>query len=143
MITEEFAAEVTRLGLEGIVRVDGHVSHQEALSRMAKAAVLLLLQASEDTRTLIPAKAFEYLRIGRPILALTPDGATADLLKEMDGCFVINPLDRVALRDGLLSLYRHWKDSPDTMTISRPILHYARSHLTSQLTQVLDELRRD
>src|SRR5688572_13505034 len=104
----EFTAEIKRLGLDGVVSVEGRVSHQAALKRLAEAAVLLVLQASDDTRSLIPAKAFEYLRIGRPILALTLEGATADLIRDRENCFVIDPADSVGLRNAVLSLYELW-----------------------------------
>lgn len=46
--------------------------HQEALNEMAEADYLLLLDLHARERgTQVPAKLFEYLRIGRPILAFT------------------------------------------------------------------------
>jgi len=44
---------------------------------------LLLLQAS-NCNSQIPAKVYEYLRAGKPILALTdPEGDTATLLRNL------------------------------------------------------------
>jgi hypothetical protein len=49
---------------------------------MMRADGLLLLQAANCNEQ-IPAKAYEYLRCGRPILALTdPVGDTANLLRK-------------------------------------------------------------
>jgi glycosyltransferase involved in cell wall biosynthesis len=136
----EFTAQVKRLGLDGVITVEGRVSHQEALKRLAQAAVLLLLQASDDTRSLIPAKAFEYLRIGRPILALTLEGATADLLKDRDHCFVINPADSAGLREAVLSLHDFWRKGGDRLQVDAATRQYDRSHLTAQLAKTLDRL---
>jgi hypothetical protein len=48
---------------------------------MMRADGLLVLQASNCNEQ-VPAKVYEYLRCGRPILALTdPAGDTADLLR--------------------------------------------------------------
>jgi glycosyltransferase involved in cell wall biosynthesis len=136
----DFTAEVKRLGLDGVISVEGRVSHQEALKRLAQAAVLLLLQASDDTRNLIPAKAFEYLRIGRPILAVTLEGATASLLKDRDHCFVKKPTDLVGLRNAILSLYELWRKGGDGLQAGVAVCEYERSHLTSQLARILDRL---
>jgi glycosyltransferase involved in cell wall biosynthesis len=136
----EFTAEVKRMRLDGVVNVRGRVSHQEALKCLAQAAVLLLLQASDDTRSLIPAKAFEYLRIGRPILALTLEGATADLLKGRDHCFVVDPPDSVGLRSAVLSLYDLWRKGGDGLQVGAVAREYERSHLTDQLANILDRL---
>jgi glycosyltransferase involved in cell wall biosynthesis len=136
----EFAAEVKRLGLHEVVIVEGRVSHKEALERLAQAAVLLLLQASDDTRSLIPAKAFEYLRVGRPILALTIEGATADLLKGRNHSFVVDPGDSVGLRNSVLSLYDLWRKGGDRLEVDAATQQYERSKLTAQLAKILDRL---
>src|SRR5207247_7453171 len=124
---------VKQLGLHGVIQVAGRVPHQEALQRLGKAAVLLLLQASDDTRSLIPAKAFEYLRVGRPILGLTLEGATADLLKKMDQCYVVNPSNLPGLRWAIIQLYNQWRQSAGGVHRSHPIRQYERSNLTAEL----------
>jgi len=136
----QFTARVRALGLEAIVELVPRVPHSEALHRLGRSAVLLLLQASEDTGSLIPAKAFEYLRLGRPILALTLNGATADLLKDMDHCHVLNPADQFGLRNAVLELYGLWQRSPDGFQVPRPVQRYARQHLTGELSRLLDGL---
>jgi glycosyltransferase involved in cell wall biosynthesis len=68
------------------------IPYREALEEMQRADGLLLLQASNCNEQ-IPAKAYEYLRAGRPILGLTdPKGDTADLLSRC-GVRYIAPLD--------------------------------------------------
>ena len=118
----------------------GRVPYREALQRLGQAATLLLLQASDDTRSLIPAKAFEYLRIGQPILALTLVGATADLLHGMEHCYAVSPEDQSGLRRAVMTLYTLWRQSPHGVRASRPIQLYERSNLTSRLAQILGEL---
>jgi glycosyltransferase involved in cell wall biosynthesis len=138
--SSEFKAQVKRLGLDGLVSVEGRVSHREALQRLAQAAVLLLLQASDDTRSLIPAKAFEYLRVGRPILALTLEGATADLLKGRDHCFVVDPANSAGLRNAMLSLYNLWREGGNQLQLDATTQQYERRQLTAQLANILDRL---
>jgi hypothetical protein len=107
---------------------------------MAQAAVLLLLQASADTRSLIPAKTFEYLRIGRPILALTLEGATADLLKGMEHCLVIEPNDIASLRKSVLSLFEVWLKGEIRLQGGGASRQFERENLTDQLAGILDRL---
>ena len=77
------------------------MAHRESLRRLYRAAVLVVLQA-EDTQALIPAKAFEYLRVGRPILALTSGGATARLFAEYGVNVAIGYRSRRADADALI-----------------------------------------
>jgi len=58
------------------------VGYQVALDEMSRADALLVLQAANCNEQ-IPAKLYEYLRAGRPILGLTdPRGDTAAVLRE-------------------------------------------------------------
>lgn len=134
-----FRESVAQLGLTDVVRVEPSVPHAAAIQRLAGAGALLLVQASNDTRALIPAKAFEYLRTGLPILALTFDGATADLLKGMEQCFVVHPSDHLTLRRTLLTLYETWRGAMGTSATPRRIQRYERRCLTGQLARLLDD----
>jgi glycosyltransferase involved in cell wall biosynthesis len=136
--SQEFHRGIERLELERIVKIEGRVSHREALERMASAAVLLLMQASDDTRALIPAKAFEYLRIGRPILSLTLPGATAELLQDEVNCFTVDPSDRQTLAAALLALHRSWSDRCVTPVVASHLDRYERRNLTRELSNVLN-----
>jgi glycosyltransferase involved in cell wall biosynthesis len=131
---------VRRLGLADVVEAPARIPNRESLLRLRLASCLLILQASEDTRSLIPAKAFECLRVERPILALTPDGATSDLLKGMEGCSVVDPSNEQGLQDALASLYRAWEESEHPRLFTRNISNFERSSLTADLARTLQEL---
>jgi glycosyltransferase involved in cell wall biosynthesis len=81
--------------VEDIVSVLPHIPYADALNEMMSADGLLLMQAA-NCNAQIPAKAYEYLRAGRPMLALT-DGAgdTADLMRRA-GAGAVASLDSVA-----------------------------------------------
>lgn len=68
------------------------IPYREALAEMLRADALLVLQAANCNEQ-IPAKLYEYLRAGRPIVALTdPRGDTAATLR-MAGIDAVAPLD--------------------------------------------------
>jgi glycosyltransferase involved in cell wall biosynthesis len=68
--------------LEDVVEVLPAIPYLAALEEMVRADGLLVLQAANCNEQ-IPAKLYEYLRAGRPILALTdPGGDTAMLLRD-------------------------------------------------------------
>jgi glycosyltransferase involved in cell wall biosynthesis len=131
---------VDGLGLSDVVELSARIPNRETLSRLRHASCLLLLQASDDTRSLVPAKTFEYLRVERPILALTPQGVTSDLLKKMDHCSVVDPSDRRGLQDALTKLYREWSESSKPIISTRQISNFERSVLTAELAQTLQDL---
>ncbi len=73
---DEFVAQN---GLTDHVSVEAMVDHHTILRHMAEVDAFLLIQP--DTTTQIPAKLYEMIPFGKPIIALTGDGATADIVK--------------------------------------------------------------
>jgi glycosyltransferase involved in cell wall biosynthesis len=63
----------------------------ECLQEMVSASALLLLQPG--TTVAIPGKVYEYFAAGRPILAITPEGDTARLVRD-SGIGVVADPDR-------------------------------------------------
>jgi hypothetical protein len=81
-----------REGVMDLVSIQPSIPYRDALAEMMSVDGLLLMQAA-NCNSQIPAKAYEYLRAGRPILALTdPAGDTADLMRRA-GVDAIAPLD--------------------------------------------------
>jgi len=126
--------------LEPRVEFLPRVSYEASLAEISRATVLLLLQASKDTLDLVPAKLFEYLRVGRPVLALVQGGATAEVLRRTGGGWIVDPSDAGELRDTLISAYQAWAtDSLDSWTVDRSRLErFRREHLAEILAEELN-----
>lgn len=70
-----------RFGVEGFIEVLPAVSYREALQEMADVDGLMVLQGANCNEQ-IPAKLYEYLRAGRPVLGLAdPAGDTGATLR--------------------------------------------------------------
>ncbi|MBV8169479.1 MAG: glycosyltransferase family 4 protein [Alphaproteobacteria bacterium] len=83
-----------RCGVEGLVEVLPSVPYRESIRRQQAADVLLLLQWNDPREQgNVPAKLFEYLAAGRPILGLgLDDGVPATVIRERDaGLFSNEP----------------------------------------------------
>jgi glycosyltransferase involved in cell wall biosynthesis len=75
-----------------VIEILPRIPRDQAQSEMRKADVLLIIQGQHPTA--IPAKFFEYLLTGKPILALVGPGALHDIvLQTKSGC-VANPSDQ-------------------------------------------------
>jgi glycosyltransferase involved in cell wall biosynthesis len=76
------------------------------LQRDSEALLLLVPEAGGRGKGVLSGKVFEYLAAGRPILAVVPpDGAAADLLRELDAGVVVAPDDVDGIRRALESLH--------------------------------------
>ncbi len=138
----EVKEAVKSAGLISRVEFLPRVSYEASLAELGQASVLLLLQASKDTVDLVPAKLFEYLRAGRPVLALAPPGATAEVLRETGGGWVVDPADMDALRDALVTAYRAWTsgDLGGLTARTAALERFSRERLAAALAGQFDVL---
>jgi glycosyltransferase involved in cell wall biosynthesis len=92
-------------GWTDFVTVEGQSSYQESLDEMARADILVLFDSPGRTIG-VPAKVYEYLRAGRPILALAePDGDTAAILRTSGVLHrIVPPRDVERIRQALAEL---------------------------------------
>lgn len=141
LYSRDFGELVGQLGLSGIVNRIGRVSYAESIERQARSHVLLLLQCGSDTRTLIPAKAFEYLRVGRPILAVVPPSASSELFAEVGGARVVDPGNGVGIEQALRDLVAAARAGHYKSTLRHNSLEkYTRRALTARMVHELDAL---
>jgi glycosyltransferase involved in cell wall biosynthesis len=93
------------LGLEGVVEFASHLPRRDCLQEMLDASALLIVQPV--TTVSIPAKLYEYMAAGRPILALAePGGETADLVTRSGAGLAVLADDEAAIEDALVSVVR-------------------------------------
>ena len=72
-----------------------------ALQRDSEALLLLIPEAGGRGKGVLSGKVFEYVAVGRPILAaVPPDGAAAELIRETGAGVVAAPDDPAAIRRG-------------------------------------------
>ncbi len=99
------AAALGDATLARIVRYTPLLPRRESLERMLGAwALLLVTDPGAGGRDLVPIKTFEYLRAGRPILALVPEGETARILRRAGGSIIAHPSDVTGIRTALAAL---------------------------------------
>ncbi|HNR54639.1 MAG TPA: glycosyltransferase, partial [Flavobacteriales bacterium] len=81
-VDHSVVASATAAGLGAHIERMGRVSHAEAMRQMQRARVLLLpINDTPNSAGILPGKLYEYLSVGRPILAVGPqDGDVARVL---------------------------------------------------------------
>lgn len=93
------------------VRRLGYVAHEHAIAQLAEShEALCILDEVDGVERIYPAKIFEIMRVGRPCLALTPEGALARLVREHRLGEVIAPRDAQAIASGLEQRLRAFRD---------------------------------
>jgi len=94
--------------LQQAITVIPPVSHREALNHQQESDVLLIVQPG--TSVSVPGKIFEYIGMRKTILALTPAGATADIVRRERLGLVVDPDDIAGIESSLLELLHHFRN---------------------------------
>jgi glycosyltransferase involved in cell wall biosynthesis len=138
----EMKQAIEAAGLEGRVEFIPRLEYGRALAELTRAGLLLLLQDSPDTESLVPAKLFEYLRAGRPVLSVGRPGASAEVLQSVGGGWAMDPRIRGALCDGLTRAYRAWREGTLDQTAADPLAlqRFSRERLAAELASQFDAL---
>lgn len=135
-----YEREIRRLGLEGMVVLAPPISSSEALIEQANADALLLFQGSKFDRQ-IPAKLYEYLRIGRPIFALVgSQGDTAAVLRESGGATLVSPDDVADISRHLAEFIHDISEGSAPKASQEFVAQRSRRAGTSLLANLLDQV---
>jgi glycosyltransferase involved in cell wall biosynthesis len=102
-----------------------------ALQRDSEALLLLIPDAGGRGKGVLSGKVFEYLAVGRPILAaVPPDGAAAALIREAGAGIVVPPDDVEAIRGALEALHKRFAGAGLRDVVLTEELHHRLSRRT-------------
>ena len=137
-VSQEVLDTITRFGLNDYLNNLGYVSHDEAVAHQRKSQVLLLIEIdSEDTKSIIPGKLFEYMVSGRPIIAIGPkDSDFAEIITSTNTGVFFEYDKKQQLKATILAYYQQFLDGK---LQSNPVglQKYSRKSLTKELATLL------
>ena len=135
-----YAEEIRRRDLGNMVTLAPPISNREALHEQSDADALLLFQGARYDRQ-IPAKVYEYLRIGRPIFALVGEGGdTAELLRDTGGAAQVPVDDVSAIECGFVEFIKALRDGHAPVADASVVERYSRYQGAVALSRLLDEV---
>ncbi len=116
----------------------GYVSHQEAVEHQRKSQVLLLIEInSEDTKSIIPGKVFEYIVSERPIVAIGPkDSDFAEIITSTNTGVFFTYDEKEKLKSVLLNYYGLFKNN-NLKVHAVGLQQYSRKSLTEKLAKLV------
>jgi Glycosyl transferase 4-like domain len=126
-------------GAEDFIELRPAIPYREALAEMLGVDALLVMQAG-NCNDQIPAKIYEYLRAGKPILGLTdPDGDTANVLRRA-GMNDIARLDSTEEIARLLpALVRDWRNGFAVLPQALAVQQASRRGRSQALASLLEQ----
>ena len=139
-VSQEVLDSTQDFNLNSYLNLLGYVSHHEAIAHQKKSQVLLLIEInSEDTKSIIPGKLFEYMVSNRPIIAIGPQGSDfADIIKETNTGVFFDYSEKAKLKSVILDFYNQFLEGK-LQANGVGLQQYSRKNLTKQLAQLINE----
>jgi len=137
-VSQEVLDSIAKYGLMNFVNNLGYLSHKESIEYQKKSQVLLIIEInSEDTKSIIPGKLFEYMVSERPIIGIGPNGSDfASILKETNTGVFFTYDEKEKLKSQILSHYESYKS--DNLNVHAIGLNqFSRKSLTEKLSKLL------
>ncbi|WP_026714066.1 glycosyltransferase family 4 protein [Flavobacterium daejeonense] len=137
-VSQEVLDTIAAFGLNDYVNNLGYVSHEEAIAHQRKSQVLLLIEIdSEETKSIIPGKLFEYMVSNRPIIAIGPkDSDFAEIITSTNTGVFFEYIEKERLKSTIVVYYHQFLEGK-LQSHGVGLQKYSRKNLTEQLEQLL------
>lgn len=109
-VSQEVLETISQFGLDSYLNNLGYLSHGEAIAHQRRSQVLLLIEIdSEDTKSIIPGKLFEYMVSNRPIIGIGPkDSDFAEIITSTNTGVFFNYTEKVNLKSLILDSFNQF-----------------------------------
>ena len=132
-----YARLMKELEIDDLIQLQPHVPYLQSLQECATADGLLLFQAANCDHQ-IPAKAYEYLRLRKPIFALTShSGDTAGLLNETGGATIVDLASEDDIYRGFPAFLNAVREATHSFSDLSRVQRYARRNQAEELAKCL------
>ncbi len=139
--SQEYVKKYHHLNLGKLIRFeDTSISHEKAIAEMKQAHALLVFQGSVFNAQ-IPAKLYEYLAVGKPILGMVdPKGDTAGLLSRLAAATILNMNDTRHIKDNLPEFIRKIANNKIPLPDSSVVQSFSRETGAVQLNAIMKQI---
>ncbi len=125
-----------KMGFDNIIQLIEYKPHTESLIYALSTDVLLLIVDDVPGKEgVMTGKIFEYLRVGKPILALIPkNGVAAEIISQTHSGIIIDSTSVDEAANAIIELYKlYLKNELSNKFIRKSIEKYNRINLTKRL----------
>lgn len=137
-VSQEILDSISEFKLDSYLNNLGYVSHSEAIKHQKASQVLLLIEIdSEETKSIIPGKLFEYMVSERPIIAIGPkDSDFAEIITSTNTGVFFTYNEKERLKKTILSNFELYLEKK-LQVYPVGLQQYSRKNLTERLAKLV------
>ena len=138
-VSQEVLDAISQFGLDTYLNNLGYVSHSEAVVHQRNSQVLLLIEInSEETKSIIPGKLFEYMVSNRPIIAIGPKGSDfAEIITGTNTGVFFEYSEKEKLKNTIVTYYNQFLEGK-LQSYAVGLQKYSRKNLTKDLAHLIN-----
>jgi len=138
-VSQEVLDTISQFKLDPYLNNLGYLSHSEAILHQRNSQVLLLIEInSEETRSIIPGKLFEYMVSNRPIIAIGPkDSDFSEIITETNTGTFFEYNEKEKLKNTIKLYYNQFLEGK-LQSYAVGLQKYSRKNLTKELVQLIN-----
>lgn len=137
-VSQEILDSISEFKLDAYLNNLGYVSHSEAVKHQKASQVLLLIEIdSEETKSIIPGKLFEYMVSERPIVAIGPkDSDFAEIITSTNTGTFFTYNEKERLKKTILINFELYLEKK-LQVYPVGLQQYSRKSLTEKLAKLI------
>ncbi len=137
-VSQEIVDSISEYKLDSYLNNLGYVSHSEAVKHQKISQVLLLIEInSEETKSIIPGKLFEYMVSERPIIAIGPkDSDFAEIITSTNTGVFFTYNEKERLKKTILTNFELYLEKK-LHVYPVGLQQYSRKNLTEKLAKLI------
>jgi glycosyltransferase involved in cell wall biosynthesis len=126
------------INANNLIRLINKISHSEALNLMFTSQILILVLPNDfEGKIAYSGKFFEYIKIGKPILGIVPDGEVAEIIKKYNLGEIANPDDIIEIKNKINKIIENINSY--TKLPVEELYKYSREAQTEYLINLIHE----
>ncbi len=141
--TKEVLNFIKKESLMKIIKIIPYIPHNKLIQYLYHADLLLMIIGEmPGAEGVYTGKLFEYIAVGRPILAIVPpNGVAAQVVRETNSGFIAHHSNVKEIKEMVEVLYRQWRRGKLSIQQNRnEVAKYSAENFTQKLACVFDEI---
>jgi glycosyltransferase involved in cell wall biosynthesis len=124
-----------------VIECRDYIPHEESLLELCKAnALLLIIDEGRGSEGIYTGKIFEYIRTGKPIIGIVPEGVARDLIETTKTGYTAYPYSIDEIKESICRAYGDYVNRNSSFNpIWEKIREYSRENLTSELIDTMKD----